>query len=80
MSISEFYAKSEALKDSIMYLYAVGDTSYAEDMNRIACICKTIDDLRIAYDDAKKDCDLFCQAAEDLQYRLNSLKSKEKEE
>lgn len=79
MSISEFYAKSEELKDSIMYLYAVGDTSYAEDMNRIAGICKTIDNLRIAYANVKEDCDAFFKTAEDLQNRLNSLESKEKD-
>lgn len=79
MSIEKFNAKAEELKDSIMNLYA-GDTSYADDMNLIAGICKMIDDLCLAYADTKGDANLYLKIAEDLQDRLNSLKLKELKE
>lgn len=79
MSIEGFNAKAEELKDSIMNLYD-GDTSYADDMNLIAGICKMIDDLCIAYADTKEDANLYLKTAEDLQDKLTSLKVNELKE
>lgn len=77
MSIEKFNAKAEELKDSIMNLYA-GDTSYADDMNLIAGICKMIDDLCMEYADTEKLYEAYYRR--DLITLGMAANSKEKEE